>query len=142
MSTPESTSAADGFLDRALPRILRILLMLAVAGTLACLVLCRWQVTAGFVAGAVTSWLNQRWLQRAITCLGDRITQQESGERGGVIVARALLRYVLVASGAYVILNVSHAALYGFFGGVCLPIAAVACEVAAEFFVMLRRGTP
>ena len=25
-------------------------------------------------------------------------------------------------------------------GGVCLPIAAVACEVAVEVFVTLRRG--
>ena len=30
--------------------------------------------------------------------------------------------------------------LYGFLGGVCLPIAAVACEVAVELFVTLRRG--
>jgi hypothetical protein len=142
MSTPQPTFAADAFLDRALPRIGRILLVLAVAGTAACLVLYRWQVTLGFVVGAVIAIVNQRWLERAIVALGERIAEQHSGERGGIIVARALLRYLLIAGGAYVILNVSRAALFGFLGGVCLPIAAVACEVAAEALILLRRGIP
>jgi hypothetical protein len=51
-----------------------------------------------------------------------------------------VLRYAFIAIGAYVIFNVSLAGLYGFLGGVCLPIAAVACEVAVEIFVALRRG--
>ena len=45
------------------------------------------------------------------------------------------MRYALIACGAYVIFNVSLAGLYGFLGGVCLPIAAIACEVAVEIFV-------
>ncbi|HLY67723.1 MAG TPA: ATP synthase subunit I [Chloroflexota bacterium] len=138
MSTLEPTFAAEAFLDRALPRIRRILLALAVAGTLACLIFFRRQVAAGFVVGAVISWLNQRWLERAIVALGERITQQQSGERGGLIVVRAMLRYLLIAAGAYVIFNVSLMGLYGFLGGLFLPIAAIACEVAAEVFVMLR----
>lgn len=138
MSTLEPTFAAEAFLDRALPRIRRILLALAAAGTLACLIFFRRQVAAGFVVGAVISWLNQRWLERAIVALGERITQQQSGERGGLIVVRAMLRYLLIAAGAYVIFNVSLMGLYGFLGGLFLPIAAIACEVAAEVFVMLR----
>ena len=117
------------------------MLALAVIGTLACLVFFRWQVTAGFVLGAVISYFNQRWLERAIEALAERITNQQSPERGGVIVARGLLRYVLIAGGAYVIFNVSLAGLYGFLGGICLPIAAIACEVAAEALILLRHGT-
>ncbi len=117
------------------------MLVLAGAGLLVCVVFFRWQVTAGFIAGALISYLNQVWLERGIEALGERITTQQSRERGGGIVLRAVLRYVLIAGGAYVIFNVSHAGLYGFLGGVCLPIAAIACEVAAEVFVMLRRGT-
>ena len=139
MPAPQPTSAAEAFLDRALPRIRGIMLALAGVGTVVCLAFFRWQVTAGFMAGALISYLNQRWLERAIDALGERITTQQSRERGGVIVLRAVLRYVLIAAGAYVIFNVSHAGLYGFLGGVCLPIAAIACEVAAEVFVMLRR---
>jgi hypothetical protein len=141
MSTPESTSPAmEAFLDRALRRIRRFMLALAALGTALCLILFRWPVTAGFVAGAVISYLNHRWLEQAIEALGERITSGQSTERGGVIVFRALLRYVLIAGGAYVIFNVSLAALYGFLAGVCLPIAAIACEVAVELVTALRRG--
>jgi len=139
MPTPAAT--AEEYLDRALPRIRRIMLVIACIGAVASFALFRWPVMAGFVAGAVVSYVNQRWLERAIEALGERIANQQSRERGGLIVFRALLRYVLIAAGAYVIFNVSHAGLYGFLGGVCLPIAAMACEVAAEVFVMLRRGT-
>jgi small-conductance mechanosensitive channel len=139
--TPEpSSSFAEAFLDRALPRIRKFLLVLAGLGILVCLAFFRWPVTVGFSVGAVISYLNQRWLERAIEALGERITNQQSRERGGAIVFRALLRYVLIAGGAYVIFNVSLVGLYGFLGGVCLPIAAIACEVAVEIFVTLRRG--
>lgn len=142
MSTPEpSAPAMEAFLDQALPRIRRFMLVLAGAGILLCLVFFRWPATAGFVVGAIISYVNQRWLEQAIEALGERITTQNSGERGGLIVFRAMLRYALIAAGAYVIFNVSLAGLYGFLGGVCLPIAAVACEVAAEIFIALRRGT-
>jgi len=139
--TPEPSSALeDAFLDRALGRIRKFLLALSGIGILACLVFFRWPVTVGFVVGAVISYLNQTWLERAIAALGERIANQQSRERGGAIVFRALLRYVLIAGGAYVIFNVSLVGLYGFLGGVCLPIAAVACEVAVEIFVSLRHG--
>jgi hypothetical protein len=93
------------------------------------------------VVGALISYVNQIWLERAIDALGERITSQGSNERGGIIVFRAILRYVFIALGAYVIFNVSLAALYGFLGGVCLPIAAIACEVAIEIFAGLRHET-
>ena len=134
-----SATSTEHYLDRALPRIRRIMLVLAGAGTLVCLLLFRWQMTAGFIAGALISYFNQHALERAVEALGDRIVNQQSRERGGVIVFRAVLRYVLIAAGAYVIFSVSIAALYGFLGGTCLPIAAMACEVAAEVFFMLRR---
>jgi hypothetical protein len=141
MSSSEPTSSpAEALLDRALPRIRRFMLALVAIGLLVCLVFFRWQVTAGFVIGAAITYFNQRWLERAIEAMGERITTGQSRERGGIIVLRAVLRYILIAAGAYVIFNISLAALYGFLGGVCLTIAAVACEVAVELFVMLRRG--
>jgi hypothetical protein len=142
MFTPESTTPlSDSFLDRALPRIRRFMLILMAAGILTCLALFRWPVAAGFAVGAAISYVNQRWLEQAISALGDRITKEQSTERGGLIVFRALLRYVLIAAAAYVIFNVSLAGLYGFLGGVFLPMAAVACEVAVELFKALRHGT-
>jgi hypothetical protein len=141
MSTPESASPlTDAFLDRALSRIRKFMLIFAGSGALLCALFFGWAATAGFVTGAAISYLNQRWLEKAIEALGERITTEQSSERGGAIVFRALLRYALIACGAYVIFNVSLRGLYGFFGGVLLPIAAIACEVAAEVFIALRRG--
>jgi len=141
MTTAEPTSSkADQFYDRALERIRKFMLALAVLGLLACIALFRWPVAAGFAAGAIVSYVNHRWLERAVEAVGERITTGQSRERGKGIVVRSLLRYAFIAIGAYVIFNVSLAGLYGFLGGVCLPIAAVACEVAVELFVALRRG--
>lgn len=141
MVTSEPTSSqADQFFDRALERIRKFMLALAILGLLVCAVFFRWPVAAGFAAGAVVSYVNHRWLERAIEAVGERITTGQSRERGGGIIFRSVLRYVFVAAGAYVIFKVSQAGLYGFLGGVCLPIAAVTCEVAVELFAVLRRG--
>jgi ATP synthase I subunit len=133
-------STADEFLGGALKRIRKYMLAVSVAGLVVCLVFFRWPVAAGFLIGAGISYVNQRWLERAVDALGERVATGESKERGGGIVFRAVLRYAFIALGAYVIFNVSRAGLYGFLGGVCLPIVAIACEVAVEVFVTLRRG--
>ncbi len=141
MATTESTSsAADNFYDRALPRIRKILIVLSALGLGTSAIFFRWPVAVGFFVGAAVSYINHVWLERVVNALGERIATGRSGERGGGIVLRAVLRYGFIAGGAYVIFNVSLAALYGFLGGVCLPIAAIACEVAVELFVTLRRG--
>ena len=116
------------------------MLILAGVGLLVCVAFFRWPVAAGFAAGAIVSYVNHRWLERAVAAVGDRITTGQSRERGGGIILRSGLRYVFVAAGAYVIFRFSQAGLYGFLGGVCLPIAAVACEVAVELVTVLRRG--
>jgi hypothetical protein len=140
-TTPEPTSSeADEFFSGALKRIRKCMVTLSVAGVVACVIFFPWPVAAGFLVGAIVSYVNHRWLERAVDALGERITSSESKERGGGIVLRAVLRYAFIAIGAYVIFNVSYAGLYGFLGGVCLPIGAVACEVAVELFVTLRRG--
>jgi hypothetical protein len=138
---PEPTSSvADEFFGGALRRIRKYVLAVSAAGLVVCVIFFRWPVAAGFLVGAIVSYVNHRWLERAVDALGERITTGESKERGGGIVLRAALRYAFIAMGAYVIFNVSLAGLYGFLGGVCLPIVAVACEVAVEIFVTVRRG--
>ena len=140
MATPDRTSsAAEEFYDGALARIRKFLLAASTAGVIASLIFFHWQTTAGFVAGAVISYVNHSWLERMVTALGERITTGQSRERGGGIVFRAVLRYAFIAIGAYVIFNVSLAGLYGFLAGICLPIVAISCEVAVEIFTALRR---
>jgi hypothetical protein len=131
---------ADRFYGAALERIRRLILILGAAGLLVSLVRFGVPTSLGFLVGAAISYVNHVWLERVVRALGDRITQGQSRERGEGIVVRAVLRYAFIALGAYVIFRVSLAALYGFLGGVCLTIAAVACEAAIEIFVGLRRG--
>jgi len=131
--------AARQFYDQALLRIRRFMLGVSGLGVL----LCGWFFgmagLLGFLIGAGISYVNHRWLEGMVDAMGERITTGRSRERGGVLVLRALLRYVSIAVAAYVIFKVSRAGLYGFLAGVCLPIAAIACEVAVELFLGLRR---
>ena len=107
------------------------------------LLLCGWYFglpgAVGFLIGAGISYVNHRWLERMVDALGERITTGQSGERGGPLVLRAILRYVSIAVAAYVIFRVSTAGLYGFLVGVCLPIVAIVCEVGVELVKGLRR---
>ena len=122
-----------------MPRIRRFILVLGGVGLIACALKFGRVVAAGFLVGAIVSYVNHRWLERMIEALGERITTGQSRERGGIIVVRAVLRYAFIALGAYVIFRVSLAGLYGFLGGVCLTIAAIACEAAVEVYAELRR---
>ena len=138
MSTPED--AAELFYSGALRRIVRLMPILAL-GTLPLLLWrWRWPVAAGFVLGALLSVYNFWSLSRSVNALADRITKGQSRESGGRIVALLLLRYLLIGAVAYVIFKSSLAALYGLFGGLALPVAAMGCEAAFELYIALRRG--
>ena len=133
-------SPADKFYDAALGRIRRFILILGGTGIVICAIRFGRTVTAGFFLGALISYANHASLERVVAALGERVTTGQSRERGGAIVARAVLRYAAIAIGAYVIFRVSQAALYGFLAGLCLTIVAMACETAVEVYGALRRG--
>jgi|SRR5664279_476747 len=137
--SPSPENAAEEFYGAAMHRIRRFILALGGVGVVVCLVRFGGVAAAGFLLGAIISYTNHVWLERMIEALGERITSGESRERGGIIVVRAVLRYAFIALGAYVIFRVSLAGLYGFLGGVCLTIAAFACEAAVEVYFGLRR---
>ena len=138
--SPSTETAANQFYDGALRRIRRLILVLGVIGFVGCLFVFGWVVATGFLAGAIVAYVNHVWLERVASALGERITSGQSRERGTSIAARTILRYAFIALGAYVIFKVSLAGLYGFLGGICLTIDAIACEAAVEVFVGLRRG--
>jgi len=133
-------SPAERFYGAALRRIRRFILVLGSVGLLGCFVWFGSVAAAGFLVGWIIAYVNHIWLERMIGALGDRVTTGQSRERGGMIVVRAVLRYAFIALGAYVIFRVSLAGLYGFLGGLCLSIAAIACEAVVEIYVGLRRG--
>jgi hypothetical protein len=137
---PSPDSPAEQFYGAALGRIRRFILILGLAGVVGCQLKFGWVVAGGFLLGATISYVNHLWLERMVAALGERIISGVSRERGGILVVRAVLRYAFIALGAYVIFRVSLAGLYGFLAGVCLTIAAIACEAAVEMYVGLRRG--
>jgi hypothetical protein len=138
--SPVPVSPADEFYDGALGRIRRFMLALGAIGFFVCAIKFGRAVAAGFFLGALISYVNHASLERVVAALGERVTTGQSRERGGTVVARAVLRYAAIAMGAYVIFRVSQAALYGFLAGICLTIAAMACEAAVEVYGALRRG--
>jgi hypothetical protein len=138
VSTAPDPDTARHFYDGALARIRRFMLGISGLGVLLCGWFWGWPGLLGFLIGAGISYVNHRWLERMVDALGERITTEHSGERGGLLVVRALLRYVSIAVASYVIFKVSRAGLFGFLAGVCLPVAAVACEVGVELVVGLR----
>jgi len=131
---------AENFYGGAIPRIVRILLGLTV--------ITPWPVwwfygvapAAGFFLGALISWVNFKSLARSVEGLASRIVEAHSRERGGTVVLRFLLRYVLVGIVAYAIFRGSSQAFRGFLFGLCLPVGAMLCEAAWEAYAALRRG--
>ena len=88
--------------------------------------------TMGFAAGAAISWLNFHFLARGVEKLAERIVNQESLERGSIVIARFLLRYLLVGVIAYAIFIGYSLGFRGFLFGLCVPVAAMLTEAAHE----------
>src|SRR5437870_1198762 len=103
----EESAVAESFYARALPRISRCMVVLSVVVSVVVWAVYGWRMAAGFACGAAIACLNFHWLKRVVTALADQITQSGRRQSSKGIVLRFLLRYVLMALGAYVILTVS-----------------------------------
>jgi len=98
----------------------------------------RWAV--GFAFGCLIAYVNFYWLKRVIAGFVDRATGAQTSQSGRGIVFRFLLRYILMALGAYAILTVSPASLHGLLAGLFLPVAGIMVEAAYEAYAALVRG--
>ena len=131
---------SETFYAGALDRISRFMIFLALVLSAAGWWRFGWRVALGFACGCAVAYLNFHWLKRVVTALADRATEGGEARSSSGMVLRFLLRYVLMALGAYVIFTVSPASLYGLFAGLSLPVAAIACEAAYEAWGALARG--
>ena len=137
---PTTQDAAEAVYAGALSRIERCMGILAVA-----LPVLGWLrfggcTAIGLACGCLVALLNFVWLKRGVEALADRVVGAGKPQSGKGVVARFLLRYVLMGLAAYGILTVSPASLYGLLTGLFLPVAAIACEAAYEAYVALARG--
>jgi hypothetical protein len=130
---------AESFYDRAIPRMLRTMLVVSLLLLGPVFWFYGWAGVLGVAAGSAVSYINFRALARGVGGLTDRIVNQQSKEKGGVIVFRFLVRYGLVAVVAYAIFKGSLLAFHGFLWGLCLPVAAMMVEAGFEAYVAFRR---
>jgi small-conductance mechanosensitive channel len=136
----ELAPESEHFFSGALERIRRFMAVLAPL-----LVMLAWlnfglKTAGGLAFGCAIAYINFFWLKRAIAGFVDRATGATTSQSGQGIVFRFLLRYVLMALGAYVILTVSPASLNGLLAGLFLPVAAIGCEAIYELYAALARG--
>ena len=97
------------------------------------------QAAAGFLLGCIIAYLNFQWLKSGVSGLADRVTDTGKRQSGKGIVARFLLRYMLLGAAAYAILTSFPASLRGLFAGLFLPVGAIACEAGYELYVGITR---
>ena len=130
----------DAFHSRALNRIHSFMLGLALVLAAAALFKFGRFAALGFLLGCAISYLNFRWLKSGVSHLADRVTNTGKAQSGTGIVARFLLRYILLGAVAYVILTSFPASLRGLFAGLFLPVGAIACEAVYEVYAGIARG--
>lgn len=136
---PDESSQLDSFYARAIPRMMKV--MLVAGAFLLVPVYWRygWTGAIGVAAGSAVSYINFRTLVSGVKALGDRIVNQDSKERGWLIVLRFLVRYGLVGIVAYAIFKSSASAFRGFLWGLCLPVAALMAEAVVEAWMAFRK---
>ena len=99
-----------------------------------------WRSAVGFACGCAIAYVNFHWLKRVIAGFVDRASGAATSQSWQGIIFRFLLRYFLMAFGAYVILTVSPASLDGLLAGLFLPVGAIGCEAVYELYAALARG--
>src|SRR5215831_902705 len=110
------------------------MIVCGLVSTTAALVLYGWRSALGLACGCAVAYLNFHWLKRGVSGLADRLTQPATDASSAhpgeqmhpawpastsrkSVVAKFLLRYVLMGLAAYGILTVSPASLYGLLAG-------------------------
>jgi len=96
-------------------------------------------VAVAFMAGSAVALLNFYWLKQTVTAAVDRMTNTGDKPSTSFVVGRFLLRYALLAAAAYVIVKSSAHSVYGFFGGLLLPVGAILIEAVYGTYGALRR---
>lgn len=122
----------EAFFAGVYRRLVGLMVILGLAG--AAITWARYtRVTAlAFLVGALIAIVNFHWLKRTVEAMGRRLPSKGKAPAVWGIVMRFLLRYVLIAVAAYVILKSTTNSLYGFFAGLSAPVGAILMEALYE----------
>jgi hypothetical protein len=115
----------DVFLDRAVERIGKAIWALAAGGSIAALAWRGFAWGAGFALGCAASYLNFRLLKQIVDALGGGPVRRR-------VAVMAVLRYLVIGGGAYVILRYSSISLPAALAGLFVAAAAVIVEILFE----------
>ena|SRR6201993_3062511 len=137
--SPSVASAEEGFYTAALLRIRNFMLGLGPVLCAGAWVKFGFRTASGFLLGCLIAYLNFQWLKSGVSVLADRATNTGKPQSGKGIVARFLLRYVLLGLAAYAILTSFPASLRGLFAGLFLPVGAIVCEAVYELYAALKQ---
>ncbi|HSS95796.1 MAG TPA: ATP synthase subunit I [Terriglobales bacterium] len=140
LKADKTPTPSELFYAGAIDRIKRSVLILGLLLTPICWPLYGVRPAIGFLMGTGLSYLNFHLLAKAVHGLADRVVQQGSGEKGEIIIARFLLRYLAIGAVVYVTFVSSFGAFKGLLVGLCLPVAGMMIEAAWELYSALRRG--
>ncbi len=116
-------------LDRALGRVSRLAVALAVLGATVYFLIGGWRGGCGFLLGGLIAYLNFRWVQRTVYALGE--VSDGKPPRASLAVFLGL-RYLLLGAAAYAILKFSEISLSAALVGLFAPAAAVILEILIE----------
>ena len=97
-------------------------------------------IAMGFIAGCLIAVFNFYWLKRSVSFLADRVTSTGRKQSAAGVVSGFLLRYFLIAAGAYGIFKGSATSVKGLFAGLFVPVGAILIEAVYETYGALRRG--
>jgi hypothetical protein len=97
------------------------------------------RVALGFAIGCAIAYFNFYRLKRMVSALADRTTQTATKQSSAGVVLRFLLRYLLMAAMAYVMIKRWPESLNGLLAGLFLPVLAVMVEAVQELAFSFTR---
>ena len=115
-------------------RLWKISLGLGIPACLAALILGGLDSGLGFLAGAVLSWINFRWLKQGVDHLleGTRSAQPPPKRAARAAIFKYFLRYALIGLSLYATFRLDLLEIFGFFSGLLLVVGAVLVECVLQ----------
>jgi ATP synthase I chain len=136
VGNPIEAQKEEAFYAEVYRRLVAIMALLGFAGTITAGIWYGLLMATAFLVGSVIAVLNFHWLKHTIEAMGGRLPSRARAAWG--VALRFLLRYVLIAAAAYVILKSTTNSLYGFFAGLAIPAGAIVMEAMYETYRALR----